>query len=84
MDSIEGLNFNRRKTKNKSGEEKPKKKRKNKAVILIDQNGEKHEFETITAAGKYLGKSIDSMSKAMKRGETIFGYKWKWSEGDQK
>lgn len=80
MDNIERLNFNRRKQRTKNGESKLKKNRKKKAVILTDPQGRKYKFESITEAGKLLGKSIDAMNKAMKKGDTIYGYKWKWSD----
>ena len=80
MDAIERLNFNRRKRRNKNGESKLKKNRRKKAVILTDPQGRKHKFESITATGKFLGKSMDAMNKAMKKGDTIYGYKWKFSD----
>ena len=80
MDSIEGLNFNRRKRKNKKGEIKLKKNGRKKAVILTDPEGRKHKFESVTETGKFLGKSKDALNKAMKKGDTIYGYKWKFSD----
>ena len=71
------------KKKTQKNEKKTKeqtKKQIKKPVILIDQEGNEYRMDSITAAADFLGKRKDAVCKAMKRGETIYGYKWKYSD----
>lgn len=46
-------------------------------VIAIDEQGNETTFESLYAAGKKLNVSIGNIKKAIKRGGTAYGYKWK-------